>query len=65
MKMPKELPLKQVPVHNQVMPDPSMRQGWRGARYWLQELDDRLERCDCGWAAQFLEHHRVKLAWQR
>jgi hypothetical protein len=59
--MPKELPPRQVLVHNHVTPDPGMRQGRLGARYWLQELDDALDRCDCGWAAQFLEHYRVKL----
>jgi hypothetical protein len=47
-KVPEELPSGRFLVHNEVRPDPRMRQGWRGSRYWLQALDDTLEPCDCG-----------------
>jgi hypothetical protein len=45
-------------VHNTVRPT-SRSQGAGGFRYWLQAPSDRLERCDCGWAAELAEHFRV------
>jgi hypothetical protein len=45
-------------VHNRVRPV-ARRSGIRGSRFWLQQPDERLERCDCGWAPELAEHYRV------
>jgi hypothetical protein len=55
--IPTTVPSRQVLVHNHVRP--ARRQGTRGFRFWLQAPDDRLERCDCGWAPELPEHYRA------
>jgi hypothetical protein len=44
-------------VHNHVYPA-ARRQGTRGSRFWLQPLDDRLERCPFAWS-NWPVHYRV------
>jgi hypothetical protein len=45
-------------VHNSVRP--AVRQGGRGARYWLADPDPtRYEVCDCAWAPGLGQHYRV------
>jgi hypothetical protein len=63
-QLPKLIPEGQVLVHNKVRP--SRRQGWRGARYWLQNLSELppLEVCECGWCSDLGPHYRVVTQWE-
>ena len=56
-KIPATVTAGSVVVHNHVRP--SLRQGTRGFRFWLQEPNDLVERCDCPWAPELAEHYRV------
>ena len=61
-RLPKALPQDgRVLVHNTIRPV-TRRQGWRGSRYWLQSADDTLEPCNCGFAPELGQHHRVRSA---
>ena len=54
------LPEGRVLVHNNVMPQPKIRQ--RGFRAWTQLNTDRLVQCHCDWAGVHLHglpHYRV------
>jgi hypothetical protein len=57
-KLPREVPFGKALVHNSVAP--SRRQGFRGARFWLQDPSDRLIVCDCSWASELGPHYRVR-----
>jgi hypothetical protein len=58
-KLPRAVPAGRVLVHNNVTP--TRRLSSRGFRAWLSEPDTtRLEICQCGWAPELGEHHRVK-----
>ena len=57
--IPETIPAKFVLVHNSIRPPPK-RIGTRGFRAWLQEPNDRLEVCPCGWAPELPEHFRIK-----
>jgi len=59
-RLPLAIPKRKALVHNSVRP--SRRQGERGARYWLQAVDDRLVVCACDWARELGTHYRVN--WQ-
>ncbi len=56
---PREIPRGvtdgQVLVHNHVRP--ARHQGARGFRFWLQEPDATLDRCECDWAPEVAEHY--------
>jgi hypothetical protein len=56
----KPLPPGQVVVHNHIRHTPQTRSGERGFRFWRQDLTERLERCDCGWAPELKEHYHVR-----
>ena len=58
--LPKTAPSDgRVLVHNKVL-RPTIRQGWRGFRYWLQAPADNLEQCPFTWAPELGRHYRVK-----
>jgi hypothetical protein len=58
VKLPASIPPGRVLVHNSVRP--TRRLGSRGFRAWLADPADRYEPCDCGWASELGEHHRVR-----
>jgi hypothetical protein len=57
-RLPSAVPEGKFLVHNSVQP--TRRRGSRGSRGWLQADGARLERCDCGWAAELGPHYRVQ-----
>ena len=61
-RVPKEVPVDSVLVHNQVrFPGSPYPLGVDGFRAWLQrDSRDRLEPCDCGFASQLGTHYRVR-----
>jgi len=56
---PGQIPDGMILVHNTVKP--CRRLGWRGFRAWLMAPDaERLQVCECGWAAELGVHYRVR-----
>jgi hypothetical protein len=60
-RLPTRIPKGMHLVHNTVLP--TRRLGFRGFRAWLTPHEERLERCDCGWAPELGVHYRVRNAF--
>jgi hypothetical protein len=60
--VPKSIPAGRVLVHNHIRHTARTPCGERGFRAWTQKLEERLERCECGYAG--LPHYRVKRAFR-
>jgi hypothetical protein len=59
-KRPDLIPRNWVLVHNHIRHTPKTRIGVNGFRAWFAPRSRRLVQCDCGWAAEFGEHYRVR-----
>jgi hypothetical protein len=59
--LPKQQPADgRVIVHNSIRPvRHTQRHGVNGFRFWRAQLNDRLEKCECGWSG--LEHYHLKI----
>jgi hypothetical protein len=59
-RLPASLPEDgRVLLHNHVL-RPTRRLGSHGFRAWLQQSNDALEVCDCGFARELGQHFRVR-----
>lgn len=60
-RLPAAVPRGMILVHNNVVP--TRRLNMRGFRAWLspRNSNQRLQRCDCGWAAELGPHYVVRL----